>query len=430
MSGRRCVLLFIILGFALWAGRKTGVAEARAYLDVYGQSYSKITIAAPPFQSGGTQRPEMSGLLGQDLDMSGFFVVTPAALIDKEFLNEGVDRESIRFDRWRSLGIDVLCKATVAESAGAVSLSTYLYDAVDGSLLFAKKFEGPSSDWRMLVHRLADEIILETTGEKGIMSSRIIFVGEKRDVYVADLDGHEARNLTAHNRLIASPAISPDGRYLAFTSYKEGKPCLYVVDLETRGEVYVDRQDGMKIGEIWMDERTLAYSYTSGKFSTIYSVNVETKERKILLRKEGILTSPTFSPDRGTMVFVSDMYGGPNIFASNLSTGEIKRLSYFGDYNVSPAFSPKGDLIAFVSKIESAFEICVMNPDGSDARILTDGGVNDSPHFSSSGMYILYSSQKGNDRTHVYFMLRTGGNKRALALPGTEQTQPSFMPGE
>jgi TolB protein len=128
------------------------------------------------------------------------------------------------------------------------------------------------------------------------------------------------------------------------------------------------------------------------------------------------------------MVFVSDMYGGPNIFAKDMATGEVKRLSYFGNYNTSPAFSPKGDLIAFVSKTEGALEICVMRPDGSDARVLSDGGVNDSPRFSPCGRYILYSSQKGNGKTQVCFMLRNGDNKRVLRLTGSDATQPNFMP--
>lgn len=432
MSRSWCVvsLLSAVLVLALVPGGRPRCANAKVYLDVYGQAFRKITIATPPFQGAGKGRPEMSELLGRDLDMSGFFTVAPASLIDTELSREGVDRESIRFDLWQSLGIDVLCKATVAEApgAGTVAVSAYLYDAGDGSLLFAKKFEGPSSDWRMLIHRLADEIVLEVTGEKGIMSSRVVFVEGRRDIYLSDLDGAGARKLTSYGRLVASPAVSPDGKYLAFTSYREGKPGLYVIDLETKGEVYADRRDGMKTGETWIDGRTLAYSFTSGKFSTIYSVNVETKEQKILLKKEGILTSPAFSPDRSTMVFVSDMYGGPDIFARNMTTGETRRLSYFGNYNTSPAFSPKGDLIAFASKTEGAIEICVMNPDGSDARILTDGGVNDSPRFSASGAYILYSSRKGNDKFHAYFMLRNGANRRLLPLPGAEQTQPGFMP--
>ena len=407
------------------------LAEAKVYLDVYGQSYKKVTIAVPPFATEGGQRPEVSDLLGQDLDMSGFFVVAPLSLMDKGLLSEGVEKRNIRFDQWRLLGVELLCKGLVEEKDNVFSLEASLYDAGDGTLLFAKRYRAASSDWRRVVHRLADEIILTVTGEKGIMSSRVLFVAGQtklhRDVYVADLDGHGTRKLTNHNQIVVSPSVSPDGKYLAFTSYKEGKPNLYVIDLATNREVLVDRQEGMKVGSNWMDRRTLAYSHTLGKFSTLYALNVETRDRTVLLRKEGILSSPGFSPDNSKMVFVSDMYGGPNVFVKDMATGDIKRLTYLGNYNTSPAFSPKGDLIAFVSKTEGALEICVMRPDGSDARVLSDGGVNDSPQFSPCGRYIIYSSQKGA-RASIRLMLRNGENKRELKFTGAEETQPKFMP--
>ena len=304
-----------------------GAAEAKVYLDVYGQSYKKITIAVPPFASADEPRPEISDLLGQDLDLSGFFVVAPRSLMDNGLVSEGVDRSSIRFDQWRSLGVELLCKAVVQEQGTDFSLEAYLYDASDGTLLFAKKYRATPPEWRRVVHRLADEIILTVTGEKGIMSSRVLFVaGDRRhrDVYVADLDGNGARKLTDQKQIIVSPSVSPDGKYLGFTSYKEGRPDLYVVDLATNKEVYVDRQEGMKVGSNWINRKTLAYAHTLGKFSTIYAVNVETKERTALLRKEGILSSPTFSPDGSKMVFVSDMYGGPNIFHEGHGDGRDK----------------------------------------------------------------------------------------------------------
>ncbi|OPY66071.1 MAG: translocation protein TolB [Syntrophorhabdaceae bacterium PtaU1.Bin034] len=262
------------------------------------------------------------------------------------------------------------------------------------------------------------------------MSSRVVIVaGDKRrrDIYVADLDGYGPRKITNQNNIVVSPSVSPDGRYLAFTSYREGRPNMYVTELGSGREVYADRQEGMKVGATWIDKKNVAYAHTSGRFSTIYSVNVETKEKKVLLRKEGILASPTFSPDGSKMVFVSDMYGGPNIFIKDMGSPDIKRLSYFGNYNTSPAFSPKGDLIAFVSKTEGALEVCVMRPDGSNARVLSDGGINDSPSFSPCGRYILYSSQKGK-KTAIYMMLYNGENRRELKFTGAEETQPKFMP--
>jgi TolB protein len=409
-------------------------AAARDYkdrYDVYSGGYKKMTIATPPFKSNDKERIELSDLLGQDLDMSGFFVVAPRSLMDKEFLAEGIDKKDIRFDQWQSLGVEVLCKTKVIEGDNKISLDAYVYDVSDGSLLLGKRYQSSSADWRRVIHRLADDIVQVVTGERGIMSSRVLFAAgnpRHKDIYVADLDGSALKKLTNHNQIVVSPTVSPDGRYVAFTSYKEGRPNIYVIDIDAGRDVFVEREEGMKIGATWADKKTLVYSHTSGRYSTIYSLNVETKEKKTLLRKDGILLSPTFSPDGSKMAFVSDMHGGANIFVRDVATGETKRLTYSGTYNTSPAFSPKGDLIAFVSRTSpNDFEICVMRPDGSNPQVLTQGGINDSPYFSPCGRYILYSSQKGG-KTSLYVMLLNGDNKRPLKFTGTEEGQPKFLP--
>ena len=82
-----------------------------------------------------------------------------------------------------------------------------------------------------MTHRLADDIIFAATGEKGIMSSRILFTAGRRnlkEVYLSDFDGQNVTRLTNYRSITLSPSLSPDGKYLAYTSYKEGKPNLYV----------------------------------------------------------------------------------------------------------------------------------------------------------------------------------------------------------
>jgi len=408
-------------------------ASAKVSLDIYGQSYKKITIATPPFKgtdSASKLKTDMPDLLGKDLDMSGFFIVAPKTVMDRELTAEGVEKKDIRFENWRSLGIELICKAVAQVQNGGLTIESYLYDSSDGTLLFAKRYRTKTDEWRRVVHRLADDIIQAATGERGIMSSRVLFVArDKRgkDVYVSDLDGGALKKLTEHGGITVSPAMSPDGRYLAFTSYKEGKPNLYVFDLERNREVYANREDGTKIASTWLDKRTLVYTHTTGRNSTIFSENIETKEKKVILRQEGILASPNFSMDGKKMVFVSDMYGTPQIFIRDLSSGETKRLTYAGNYNTTPVLSPKGDLIAYGCKTEGALEICVMKSDGTEPRVLTDGGVNDSPQFSFCGRYILYSSDNGR-KAAIYLMLHNGDNKRLLTFTQSEETQPKFMP--
>ncbi len=420
------ITLFLLLCCAL-------TSEARVYLDVYGTSFKKITIAAPAFKTEKNENiaRDMNDLLNKDLETSGFFIPAPASLIDKELLNEGLDRNAINFGNWRSIGIELVCKGKLSTQGEEVVLEPYLYDTIDGSLLMLKRYRGSQKEWRRLVHNLADDILFAVTGEKGIMSSRILFVAGARslkEVYTADFDGQAVRKETNFRSITLSASISPGGKYMAYTSFKDGRPNLYVVDTTKKNEVYSDRSEGMKLGTSWLNKSTIVYSHTSGKTSSIISYDVEKHSKKTLIQREGILTSPSVSPDGSKMLFVSDMYGSPQIFVRDNGSGEIRRLTRYGTYNSAPSFSPKGDLIVFVSKLEGSFEICTMNADGSNQRVLTsDNTINDSPQFSPCGRYILYSSLRGG-RYAAYVMLFNGDNKRLLKFTDYNEEQPKFVP--
>jgi len=406
-------------------------SEAKVYLDVYGTSVKKVTIAVPHFKGQTVEKTDvaMNELLNKDLDTSGFFVVAPHTLFDRELTDEGVEKGEIKFGNWRSLGVEILCKGKVQGKNGDIIFEGYVYDTLDGSIVLAKRYTTKLVEWRKIIHRFADDIVQALTGEKGIMSSRIIFVSGGRytkEIYTADIDGYNVKKLTNYRSITILPSISPNGKYLAYTSYREGRPNLFIIDMEKNTEVYAERGEGMKFGTSWRGS-TLLYSHTVGRKSTIYALDVEKKNKTVILSKDGIFTSPSFSPDGTKMAFVSDMHGGPQIFINDLSTGTIKRLTYSGNYNTSPAFSPKGDLIAFVCSVEGAFEICIMNVDGSNQRVLTSSSMNDSPHFSPCGRYILYTSQKGGKHT-INLMLINGENKRTLKFTEGSEEQPKFIP--
>ncbi len=407
-------------------------ANAKVYLDVYGTTFKKITIGIPAFKSEKLDKStaDMSDVLNRDLDLSGFFITAPASLIDKELINEGIEKSEVKFASWRSIGIDLVCKARVQVAGGELTLEAFVYDTLDGSIMLAKRYKAKTGEARRVVHRLADDIIFAATGEKGICSSRILFTAGRRslkEVYISDFDGQNVSRLTNYRSITVSPSLSPNGKYLAYTSYKEGRPNLYVTDFDHKGEIFVDRSEGMKIGTAWLNNSTLVYSHTSGRTSTIYAFDVGSRSKRVILQRDGILTSPTVSADGSRLVFVSDMYGTPQIFSKGLPSGEIKRLTYSGKYNSAPSYSPKGDLIAFICNVGS-FEVCTMNSDGSNQRVLTnDGSVNDSPQFSTCGRYIIYTSMKGGVNK-VNVMLFNGENKRTLRFTDFAEEQPKFVP--
>jgi TolB protein len=428
MKGLRWVFAVALLIFT------ASLAEAKVQIDVYGKTFKRLTIAAPAFKGerADNLKADMNDLLNRDLDLSGFFIVTPQSLMDKELTSEGVEKGDIRFGNWKSLGIELLCKARLVDKDGKIALEAWVYDTLDGSLMLAKRYISEPADWRRVVHKLADEIIQVATGEKGIMSARVLFVSGSRfnkELYTADIDGSGPKKLTSFKSITLSPSVSSSGKYVAYTSYKEGKPNLFVMDANGGKDIRADRAEGMKLGSQWVNGNTLVFSHTSGRYSTIYSFNVETGEKKIIMKQDGILASPSFSPDGSKMVFVSDMYGSAQIFIKDMASGAVKRLTYSGNYNSAPSFSPKGDRIAFVSKLEGSFEICTMKPDGSEQKVLTNGNgaVNDSPCFSPCGRYILYSSRNGGKST-INLMLFNGENRRVLKLSEGNGEQPRFMP--
>lgn len=409
-----------------------GTSHAKVYLDIYGTTFKKITIGVPAFKGEKADKSisEMSDVLNKDLDLSGFFITAPSSLIDKELLNEGIEKTEVKFNSWRSIGIDLVCKARVQVVNGELSLEAFVYDTLDGSMMLAKRYKAKPSEWRRVTHRLADDIIFAATGEKGIMSSRILFTAGRRnlkEIYLSDFDGQNVTRLTNYRSITLSPSLSPGGKYLAYTSYKEGKPNLYVSNFDQKNEIFVDRSEGMKIGTAWLNNSTLVYSHTSGRTSTIYAFDVGSRSKRVLLQRDGILTSPTVAPDGSRLIFVSDMYGTPQIFSKMLPSGEVKRLTYHGNYNSAPSFSPKGDLVAFACKV-GGFEVCTMNADGSNQKVLTnDGTVNDSPQFSPCGRYIIYTSMKGGVNK-VNVMLFNGENKRTLRFTDFAEEQPKFAP--
>ena len=63
--------------------------------------------------------------------------------MDKGLLSEGMNRENIKFDQWRSLGVEFLCKAVVKEGDKDFTLEAYLYDTSDGTLLPSRRDTGP-----------------------------------------------------------------------------------------------------------------------------------------------------------------------------------------------------------------------------------------------------------------------------------------------
>src|SRR5205814_1533371 len=75
-------------------------------------------------------------------------------------------------------------------------------------------------DFRLAVHRAADDIIKWATGQQGMAASRIVFrrhAGSGDELVIVDSDGQSLHRFISSDMLIYSPTWSPDGSHIAYT---------------------------------------------------------------------------------------------------------------------------------------------------------------------------------------------------------------------
>jgi Tol biopolymer transport system component len=140
------------------------------------------------------------------------------------------------------------------------------------------------------------------------------------DLWIADAEtGQRQRRLAKSTdpsfeelRLLYSQsAFSPDGRFLAFTAQNEGRDVMYVMDLRTRKFIkrYALRLEGVT-GPTWSpDGRRIAFSGNAGGITDLYVVDVDGRNLKRLTNDVYGDLQPQWSPDGNSIAFATDRGG-------------------------------------------------------------------------------------------------------------------------
>lgn len=425
---------------ALWAVFHVALPQealGKIYIDINAPSIRKFKIAIPDFVNLDPRKqspelaPKLAGIIASDLDLSGYF-----SPIDKAaFLEEpggSVGLEGIRFKNWSVIGAELLLKGGYLCVGQRLEVEIRLFDVFQGREILGKRALSELSNHRHLMHRLGNEIIRALTGQPGIFLTKLAFVGKaggSKEIYLSDFDGYNVRKITGDRSLALSPRLSPQGERLLFSSYKDGGPKLYLLNLATGALEVISQREGLNIGASWApDGKRIALTMTIKGDPDIFTIDPSGKMLERLTDHWGIDVSPVFSPDGKRVAFVSNRAGSPQIYALYLSKGKKEeRLTFEGNYNTSPSWSSL-DRIAFTSMNEGYFQIFTMNHDGSQLRQLTTGTANnEDPCWSPDGRYIIFSSNR-DGAYHIWLMNGNGQNQRRLIFMEGEQTAPSWSP--
>jgi TolB protein len=454
---------FIILMFSLFIAGSAVAAEASGpmLISIDSPAFRKLVIATPAIQAVGTINDaqgkklieEGSQELSRLLVFSGFF----APLADgayagawSQFTASRKTKESTawvsdskgltgeEYVLWRALGVEALTVGALTEEPGkGLVLSFKTIDVSRGKEILAKQFTR-ITDYKATIRQYADYLLEAYTGKSGIFNSRIVFVarkskGSQKQIYMSDFDGSNVQAITEGEYPHLSPSWSPDGRYIAFTSYEFKNPELFIYDTQTRIKKRLTNNLGLDSGANFSaDGKWIAYTSSRGDDTDIFMTSPQGIGKKLLLEGSGLDVDPKFSPDGKHIAFVSGRFGNPHIFVAGLEKGDTpkvngdKRLTYAGWYNATPNWSPDSDKIVFAGydKDINRWDAFLMNPDGSQLERLTlKNGDNESPSFSPNGQLIAFQSNRvgdgnGKAQGNLWIMNRDGSNQHKLTVPG------------
>jgi len=355
-------------------------------------------------------------ILRKDLDFSPYFQIV---LLDSFFMRH-MELTEMSILGWKRLGTKYLVKLDAEFPGDNMRLRYRLIDVDNSMETFRGKFEAGKSDYRALTHTVANDIIKNLTGDEGIYRTKIVYSKEldkAKEIFMADFDGYNERQITRNGYLNLSPAFGPDGNNIFFTSYKDGWPKLYVHNLANGSTEIVSEHKGINsAAAVSPDGKTIACVLSKDGNSEIYLLERSGKIKRRLTNSWAIETAPAWSPDGGSIAFTSDRTGVPQVYIMRNDGTNVRRLTFIGNYNDSPSWSPRGDRIAFVSR-DRGFIVCSVDTLGNDFKILAHLGNNENPRYAADGNHIIFTSDRLG-RKELYTMDLFGQNQRRVTNTG------------
>jgi TolB protein len=409
-----------LIGLALCAQ-----AHAQLQINTAGVAATQIPIAIAGFADENLAPQQISAIIKADLDRSGYFKIIDTG-------NSMSETSNVNYADWKSKGAFDLVIGSVQKLAdGRFDVRYRLLDIGKQSQLSGLAVTDIATHTRFTAHRIADDIYEKLTGVPGDFSTRLSYVtksGNSFKLQVADADGENVQDALRSTEPIISPSWSPDGSKVAYVSFEEKKPVIWVHDLHSGERKKVANYKGNNSAPSWSpDGSKLAVALTESGSTQIYSISANGGEKQRLSNSPGIDTEPRYSPDGQSIYFTSDRSGGPQIYKMSASGGSAQRLTFKGEFNISPRISPDGKTLAYISRREGKYQLYALDLTNSQELRLSDGTDDEAPSFSPNGRYIMYATKSGGRGTLAVVSI-DGSVKHQLSTQLGEIREPTWGP--
>jgi TolB protein len=404
-------------------------ARAQLAIEITGATAQRTPIAIAPFAGEAALGPSITGIVRADLERSGLF----RALELPPLIPPPTEASSVNYAEWRSRLADALVVGSVSNRPdGRYEVRFRLFDVVKQAPLGGVAYTMTRDQVRATAHRIADFVYEKLTGDKGVFSTRIAYVvkrGNRYELQIADADGAGEETALASFEPIISPVWSPDGRRLAYVSFENKKPVVYVHSLLDGKRQVAANFKGSNSAPAWApDGKTLAVSLSRDGGSQLFLLNADGSGVRRLTSSSAIDTEPRYSPDGQWIYFTSDRGGSPQIYRMPSTGGEPQRVTFEGSYNVSPRLSPDGKTLAYITRNSGKFQVALQDLANKQVQIITDSDRDESPSFAPNGRMILLATVIGG-RGLLSAVSADGRFKQRLsAAAGGDVREPAWGP--
>jgi TolB protein len=379
-----CIVLFSFFTAS------TALAQFR--VDVTGIGLTQVPVSIAAFKGEASSIQKISVIVAADLSRSGQFRLVDAG-------NDSLDENSqIDISAFRQKAVDAMAAGSVTRLAdGRYDVRFRLWDVVKGANLGGASHTVTAPNLRLAAHKIADYIYEKLTGEKGVFSTKIAYIskaGARHTLWVADADGENAITALASTEPIISPSWSPNGAQLAYVSFENRKPEIWVHEVATGKRRLLASFKGSNSAPSWSpDGRYVVLTLSRDGNAQIYALSTAGGEPTRLSRSEGIDTEATYSADGRSIYFVSDRGGAPQIYRMSSSGGSATRVTFAGNYNISPSLSPDGRWLAYISRSGGGYKLYVMDLSSGVVNAITETNADERPSFSANSKLIVYATK-------------------------------------
>jgi len=449
------LVCFLVSPFAVHAEDE----KAEVFLETHRSEFQKIPIwimgfsgSESPLEDDAGIGKQVDAILQADLRRTHVFKVINRAT-DTLPLSEAGCRAKAPIVKAKASTAPVVTWGRIGRKDGKLLLEACAYDGGETDLIaIGKRYTGDSMTVRLLrsmVHRWADALVAHYTGDPGIARTKIIYVSKdkagRQDLFMMDYDGFGPRRVTSDPILSTTPNWSPDSRSVVYTTWRRNNQEIVWLELgNVNRRTLVPPEETLNMTPaVSPNGRLLAYasakdsprdSARKGR-SDIFLMNLSTEKKTQLTKRASAELSPTWSPDGRELAFTSDQTGRPQIYIMRADGKKIRRLTFDGRYNAAPAWSPRGDWIAYVCRLPGyGLKLCRISVDGKRRVQITRGPrseIDDSPSWAPDGRHLVFSSTRGkgsNRQTHIYMIQYDGTGLEQLTKGGIHHSSPAWSP--